>query len=447
MDLFSTTSVTGEDTGGNVEFDPMAPLAVRMRPKSLDEVVGQKHLLGKSSVLRTLIETDNVNVSSLILFGPAGCGKTTFAYLIANNSSRDFVELSAVTSGVKEVREVISEAKSKLINTRRQTVLFIDEIHRFSKSQQDALLPAVENQWVILVAATTENPYFSINSPLISRSIVLNLKAHDDEDIRDLLTRALNDSRGFSGEIKAHPKALDTIVSLAVGDCRKALTILEASAVKVLDSNDLLTEEVVLDACNMASVKYDIGQHYDVVSAFIKSIRGCNVDAALFYLACMIEGGEDIKFICRRIMISAVEDIGLADPNALTVAVNACVACEKVGFPEGRIILAEAVSYLALAPKSNSVYKAIDEAVCDVRKGKGKVVPMHLRDAHYKGAASLGAGVGYKYPHDYPNNFVLQEYLPQDLVGREYYLPSNNGAEKNFGNIVAKLRKIFKNKL
>ncbi len=444
MDLFDSSIL---DDKGRVDYDPMAPLAVRMRPKNIDEIIGQKHILGPSSVMRNLIEGNVNQASSVILWGPAGCGKTTLAYLVANNPMREFVELSAVSSGVKEVRDVIDNAKYKLIGEKVQTVLFIDEIHRFSKAQQDALLPAVENHWVILIAATTENPHFSINSPLLSRSILLTLQAHTDEDIKTLLQRALEDERGLNKTIQYENGALEIIVSLSAGDCRKALTILEACAVKASSEASVLNRETVLSVSNTADVKYDKDQHYDIVSAFIKSIRGSDVDAALHYLARMIEGGEDIRFILRRIMISASEDIGMANPNALNVAVSAATACDKVGFPEARIILAQAVIYLTLSPKSNSVYTAIDSAISDVRKGKGKTVPLHLKDAHYKGAKGLGHGIGYKYPHSYPNNITDQQYLPDDLLGTVYYSPSENGEEKKFKNIVFNLRNFLKNKL
>ncbi len=444
MDLFNSSF---SDKNGKIKYDSMAPLAVRMRPRNIDEVLGQKHILGKFSVMRNLIESSSCQVSSVILYGPAGSGKTTLAYLVANNNSRDFVELSAVDANVKQVREVIEEAKRKLISKKIQTVLFIDEIHRFSKSQQDALLPAVENQWVILIAATTENPYFSINSPLLSRSILLTLFPHNNADIYGLLELALKDDRGYKGKLQADSQALDFIVDLASGDCRKALTILEACATKCFNENVPLDKQIVLNICNVADLKYDRDHHYDIVSAFIKSIRGSNVDAALHYLACMIEGGEDIKFILRRIMISASEDIGLADSNALQVATSACIACEKVGLPEARIILSQAVIYLALAPKSNSAYMAIEKALCDVRKGLGKKVPIHLRDAHYKGAKNLKHGVDYKYPHDYKNNLVFQQYLPDDISNKIYYEPSTNGDEKILTNIVNRLRIFFKNSI
>lgn len=466
MDLFDSPYTNKQ---GRIEYDQMAPLAVRMRPQNLKEIVGQKHILGPSSILRNLIEGTTNQVSSVILWGPAGCGKTTLAYLVANNQTREFVELSAVTSGVKEVREIIDNAKRKLITNKIQTVLFIDEIHRFSKSQQDALLPAVENHWVILIAATTENPYFSINSPLLSRSILLTLKSHNDQDITELLKRAIKDPRGYNNQLEYEQEALEIITTLSAGDCRKALTILEACATKTLNEHDTpytqttgqnqndnnnenetkpkITKQTVLTVCDSADIKYDKDDHYDVVSAFIKSIRGSHVDAALHYLARMIEGGEDLRFITRRIMISAAEDIGMADPNALNIAVSAATACEKIGLPESRIILSEAVTYLALAPKSNSVYKAIDMAIADVKSGKGKTIPMHLRDAHYKGAKGLGHGLDYKYPHAYPNSIVPQQYMPNDLQDKTYYEPTENGHEKNFKNIVLKLRKILKNKL
>lgn len=441
MDLFDSQSY---DTNMKPKYSPLAPLAVRMRPRSLDELIGQEHVLGSSGVLRTLIEGDTSQVSSVILWGPPGCGKTTLAYLVANNTARDFVELSAVTSGVAQLRQVIENAKYKLINQSVQTVLFIDEIHRFSKSQQDALLPAVENHWVILIAATTENPHFCINSPLLSRSILLTLKAVSDADIKILLQRAVSDSRGLNNQYTLQDDAADILVAVSGADCRKALNLLEAASVKASSNDNVIDANCVLAICDSASVRYDVDQHYDTASAFIKSIRGSDVDAALHYLAVMIEGGEDLKFIVRRILISAAEDIGLADPDAITVANSACQAALQVGFPEARILLSQAVIYLCLSPKSNSAYVAIDKAISDVKRGMGKVIPKHLADAHYSSAKSLGHGLDYKYPHNYPNSIVEQQYLPQDLIGVCYYKPSGNGKEKYLDTVLGRIKKLLK---
>jgi len=422
-----------------------APLAVRMRPRTLDEVVGQRHLLAPGTPLRRLVEGDAP--MSLFLWGPPGTGKTTVAYVISHATSRRFVQLSAVTAGVKDVRAVIEEARTALGMSGAQTVLFIDEVHRFSKTQQDALLPAVENRWVSLVAATTENPFFSVISPLLSRSLLLTLEPLSDDDIDTVVRRTLADSRGLAGTLELAPGTLEHLVRIAGGDARRALTALEAGAGAAAAAGartlDLATLEAAVDR---AAVRYDRDgdQHYDVVSGFIKSIRGGDVDAALHYLARMIEAGEDPRFIARRMVILASEDIGLADPSALPTAVAAAQALELIGLPEARLNLAQAVIHLALAPKSNAVIAAIDSATADLRTGHTGPVPPHLRDAHYAGAGKLDHGRGYRYPHDFPAGVVAQQYAPDPVVGREYYRPTAYGAEVAAGQRLAGLREILR---
>jgi putative ATPase len=418
------------------EKDPAAsPLAVRMRPRSLDEVVGQQHLLKPGSPLRRLVGEGTsagspAGPSSVILWGPPGTGKTTLAYVVSKATNKRFVELSAITAGVKEVRAVIDGARRATGGYGTETVLFLDEIHRFSKAQQDSLLPAVENRWVTLIAATTENPYFSVISPLLSRSLLLTLEPLTDEDLRGLLHRALAD--------EAH------LLRIAGGDARRALTALEAAAGAALDKGEpeigLTTLEETVDR---AAVKYDRDgdQHYDVASALIKSIRGSDVDAALHYLARMIEAGEDPRFIARRLMISASEDIGLADPTALPTAVAAAQAVAMIGFPEAALTLSHATIALALAPKSNAATTAIGAALEDVRKGLAGPVPAHLRDGHYKGAAKLGHAQGYVYPHDLPEGIAAQQYAPDALKDRAYYHPTRHGGEARYADAVEWTRK------
>ncbi|HTL23630.1 MAG TPA: replication-associated recombination protein A [Mycobacteriales bacterium] len=414
----------------------VAPLAVRMRPRTLDEVVGQRHLLAEGAPLRRLVEQDAP--LSVVLWGPPGTGKTTLAMTIANTTHRRWRELSAVTAGVKDVREVIEEAKRALGETGRQTVLFIDEVHRFSKTQQDALLPAVENRWVSLVAATTENPFFSVINPLLSRSLLLTLEPLSDEDIRTVVRRAVTDPRGVA--VSLAQDAEDFLVRLAGGDARRALTALEAAA-----HTDEVTLEALEQAVDRVAVRYDRDgdQHYDVISAFIKSIRGSDVDAALHYLARMLEAGEDARFIARRLVVHASEDVGLADPTALTAAVNAAQALELVGLPEARINLAQATIHLALAPKSNAVIAAIDAAVADVRAGRTGSVPKHLRDTHYEGSQKIG-NTGYRYPHDLPGRVAAQQYAPDPAVGREYYSPGDLGVERVVRERLAGLREVLR---
>jgi putative ATPase len=420
-----------------------APLAARMRPRTLDEVVGQQHLLGPGSPLRRLVEGGGT--TSVLLWGPPGSGKTTLARLLAEG--RRFVELSAVTAGVKDVRSAIDEAKDRLGMTGERTVLFVDEVHRFNKSQQDALLPGVEAGLVTFVGATTENPFFSVISPLLSRSLLLTLEPLTDDDIRALVLRALADDRGLGGRVALDDDALDHVVRLAGGDARRALTALEAGAGAAAGlGSDRVTLEFLEQAVNRAAVRYDRDgdQHYDVISAFIKSMRGGDVDASLHYLARMIEAGEDPRFIARRLVILASEDVGLADPNALVIAVAAAQAVQLIGLPEGRLNLAEATIYLALAPKSNAVIRGIDAAAADVRAGEAGGVPPHLRDAHYPGARRLQHGKGYRYPHDFPGAVVQQQYAPDGVHGRDYYDPSDNGAERAIAARLAALRGVLR---
>nr|WP_254455890.1 replication-associated recombination protein A [Paeniglutamicibacter quisquiliarum] len=540
-------SALGDDEENDEEqVRPRAPLAVRMRPRSVEELVGQQHLLKAGSPLRQLAGIAGPGPSgpsSIILWGPPGTGKTTIAHVIARAPGRRFVELSAITAGVKDVRRVMDQALEDRDLRGFTTVLFLDEIHRFNKAQQDALLPGVENRWVVLVAATTENPSFSVVSPLLSRSLLLTLRPLEEGDIAALITRALADVRGFNDELVLDPMALDHLVRMAGGDARRALTALEAAAGvawSAAESHGLLArrtaqkadatsddddsdeqsehgpagkqpeepleagpsaaletggsdgegngetsaneppasvEAVAADgnpdqkntpdaaglnpsgqivitiehterAMDAAVQRYDKAgdQHYDIISAFIKSVRGSDVDAALHYLAKMLEAGEDPRFIARRIMISASEDIGMADPTALQTAVAAAQAVQLIGMPEARLILGHAVVHLATAPKSNAAYNAINAAVADVRAGRGRGVPMHLRDAHYAGAQQLGHGKGYQYSHDAPHSVATQQYAPDDLLGVDYYKPTANGAERSIGERVERIRGIIRAK-
>lgn len=450
-----------------------------MRPRALDEVVGQDHLTFPGSPLRQLVDASadaRTGPASVMLWGPPGVGKTTLAHVISHAEGRSFVELSAITAGVRDVRQVVESARQERELHGRTTVLFLDEIHRFTKAQQDALLPAVENRLVVLVAATTENPSFSVIAPLLSRSLLLTLRPLDDASIAGLLERAIDDPRGLAGEFLLTDDARDMIVRVSGADARRSLTILEAaagiarartaagvhdSAGADADPSDpgpsdpgptsaelserlTVTEDDVSEASAEAVLRYDRDgdQHYDVVSAFIKSIRGSDPDAALHYLARMIVAGEDPRFICRRVVISASEDIGMADPHALTVAVSAHQAVERIGMPEGRIPLAQAVVYLATAPKSNASYKALDAAIADVKAGRGGQVPFHLRDAHYPGAKALGHGEGYLYSHDWPYGVSPQSYLPDTLTGSVYYRPTSNGAEARMADRLGSLEAL-----
>ena len=432
----------GEVTGETGLFGGTAPLAVRMRPRSVDEVVGQSHLLGKGSPLRQLAEPTGSTGVSVILWGPAGTGKTTIAHVIARSSSRHFVELSAVTAGVKDVREVMESALSRISDGGSPTLLFLDEIHRFTKAQQDALLPGVENGWVTLVAATTENPSFSVITPLLSRSLLLTLRPLTDDDVAALVERAVDAPEGLAKAVVVDAEALASLVRLSSGDARRALTTLEASA-NVVGAGGTITAETVAAASDRALLRYDRAgdEHYDVISAFIKSVRGSDVDSAIHYLARMIEAGEDPRFIARRLVILAAEDIGVADPSCLTIAVAAADAVQLIGMPEGRIPLAEATIHLALAPKSNAVIRAIDSAIRDIRDGVFEPVPKHLRDAHYLGAQKLGHGKGYVYPHDIDGGVAAQRYRDGDEP--TYYEPSGHGREQELTERLARIRAIL----
>ena len=437
MDLF--------EDAADARGDGAKPLAVRMRPRTLDEVVGQSHLLVPGSPLRRLVSGDGgvAGPASLILWGPPGTGKTTLAYLVSSATGRSFTELSAVNAGVKDVRAVVEAARREVAMTGRETVLFIDEVHRFSKTQQDALLPAVENRWVTLVAATTENPYFSVVSPLLSRSLLLTLAPLTDDDITELVHRATVDPRGLGGTLEVSAEALAHLLRVAGGDARRALTALEAGAGAVLAVGASVLDVSTLEAAvDRAALRYDRDgdQHYDVISAFIKSIRGSDADAALHYLARMLEAGEDPRFVARRLVILASEDIGLADPTSLLAAVAAADAVALIGMPEARINLAQAVIHLALAPKSNAVIVAVDAALSDVRAGMAGPVPPHLRDAHYGGARKLGHGRDYVYPHDEPGGVAAQQYPPDAVLARRYYRPTRHGAEGRFAELWEKLR-------
>ncbi len=417
-----------------------------MRPATLDEVVGQDHLLAPGSPLRRLAEGSGV--ASAILYGPPGSGKTTLAALISHATGRRFEALSALSAGVKEVRAVIDQARRSLLSGE-QTVLFIDEVHRFSKTQQDALLAAVENRVVLLVAATTENPSFSVVAPLLSRSLILQLRPLTPDDIRTVVQRAIDDPRGLGGKMAVDAAAVELLVQLAAGDARRALTALEvASETAGTAGTATVTVETIEQSLDRAAVRYDRDgdQHYDVVSAFIKSVRGSDVDAALHYLARMLVAGEDPRFIARRLMILASEDIGMADPTALLVAVAAAQTVALIGMPEAQLTLAHATVHLATAPKSNAVTTALGAAIGDVKAGKAGLVPAHLRDGHYSGAAALGNAQGYKYSHDAPDGVVAQQYPPDELVGVDYYRPTGRGAEREMAGRLDRLRAIIRGK-
>lgn len=444
-----------------------APLAVRMRPRTIDEVLGQEHLLTPGAPLRVLAgeNAGPAGPSSVILYGPPGTGKTTLAHVIARAPGRKFVELSAITAGVKDVRAVMDQALLDRDMYGTTTVLFLDEIHRFTKAQQDALLPGVENRWVILVAATTENPSFSIISPLLSRSLLLRVHSLEQSDIEHLIDRALADPRGFDGAAVIDADARAHLAAVSGGDARRSLTSLEAAAAIAFSEAEAagnapaetgaeetdpaapvrITLAHATEAVDRAAIRYDRSgdQHYDVVSAFIKSMRGSDADAAVHYLARMLEGGEDPRFVARRIMILASEDIGLADPQALQVATAAAQSVALVGMPEARIILSQAVIYCALAPKSNAAYNAINRAIADVRAGAAGQVPVHLRDGHYAGAKQFGHGVGYVYAHDEPGHVAAQQYLPDTLRGTVYYEPTQHGFERTLTERRERIRRIL----
>ena len=447
-DLFGNLDREPPQRGGSLSdaLNPQAPLAVRLRPRTLDEIVGQQHLLAPGSPLRRLADGQPMSV---FLWGPPGVGKTTIASVVSQATKRRFVELSAVTAGVKEVRAELTEAKRELARGNA-TVLFVDEVHRFSKAQQDVLLPAVENRLVTLIAATTENPSFSVISPLLSRSLLLRLKPLTNDDLSALLDRALTDERGLrTGDgalFELADDARELILRLAGGDARRALTYLEESSAAAEAKGEALIDVASVESsADRAAVRYDKDgdQHYDVISAFIKSIRGSDVDASLHYLARMLEAGEDPRFIARRLMISASEDIGMAASGVLQTCVAAAQAVQLLGMPEARITLAHATVAAATAPKSNAAYLAINEAIADIRAGKGGLVPPHLRDAHYAGAEQLGHGKGYKYAHDHPHGVAAQVYLPEGLEGTEYYRPTDHGQEAAIAERVAALRALL----
>ena len=441
FDVPDASNLSDRGPGGSQS----GPLAVRMRPATLDEVVGQDHLLQPGSPLRRLVEGSGA--ASVILYGPPGTGKTTLAALISRATDRRFVALSAISAGVKEVRAVIEKARVALLHGE-QTVLFIDEVHRFSKTQQDALLSAVENRVVLLVAATTENPSFSVVAPLLSRSLILQLQALTADDIRTVLRRAIDDPRGLGGQVEVSDDAVDLLVQLSAGDARRALTALEVASETAGAAGALISVEAIEQSLDKAAVRYDRDgdQHYDVISAFIKSIRGSDVDAALHYLARMLFAGEDPRFVARRLMILASEDIGMADPTALQTAVAAAQTVQLIGMPEAQLTLTHATIHLATAPKSNAVVAALGAAMSDIKAGKAGLVPTHLRDGHYSGATALGNAVGYAYSHDDPDGVVPQQYPPDELVGVDYYHPTSHGAEREIANRLDRLRAIIRKK-
>ncbi|MCM1541206.1 MAG: replication-associated recombination protein A [Blautia sp.] len=438
MDLFEYMRTT------NMEKE--SPLAARMRPRTLEEVVGQEHILGKDKLLYRAIKADKI--SSIIFYGPPGTGKTTLAKVIANTTSAEFTQINATVAGKKDMEEVVAKAKDMQGMYGKRTILFIDEIHRFNKGQQDYLLPFVEDGTLILIGATTENPYFEVNGALISRSVIFELKPIPMEGIKELIRTAVNDSQRGMGAYNAviEEDALDFLADLSGGDARHALNAVELGIMTTNRSGDgriHITLEVAQECIQKRAVRYDKSgdNHYDTVSAFIKSMRGSDPDAAVYYLARMLYAGESVTFIARRIMICAAEDVGNADPNALVVATNASMAVERIGMPEAQIILSQAVSYVACAPKSNAACMAIGSAMQAVERTGNLPIPTHLQDAHYKGAAKLGHGTGYKYAHDYPNHYVRQQYLPYELNGQEFYKPSGNGYEAKIREHMQKIKR------
>lgn len=422
-----------------------APLASRLRPITLEEVVGQKHIIGKDKLLYRAIKADKI--SSIIFYGPPGTGKTTLAKVIANTTSSLFTQINATSSGKKDMEAVITEAKNSLGMYGKRTIMFVDEIHRFNKSQQDYLLPFVEDGTIVLIGATTENPYFEVNSALISRSIIFELKPLDKEDIRILLIRAITDEeRGLGAyKPKLHEDALEFLADVANGDARAALNAIELGVLTTERSEDgyiHITIDVASECIQKRALKYDKDgdNHYDTISAFIKSMRGSDPDAAVYYLARMLYAGEEVAFVARRIMICAAEDVGNADPNALVVAVNASLAAERLGMPEAQIVLSQAATYVACAPKSNSAVNAIEAAMKVVENEKTATIPPYLQDSHYKGAEKLGHGIGYKYAHDYKNHYVEQQYLPDEIKDYVFYIPSDNGYEKTIQEYFKKIK-------
>ena len=427
MDLFSAASAS--------QRKREAPLATRMRPERFEDFVGQQEIVGPQRLLRRAIEADRL--TSMIFYGPPGTGKTTLAFLIAKYTKAHFETVNAVSTGVAELRRLISEAKERSLLHGQRTVVFIDEIHRFNKGQQDALLPAVEDGTIILLGATTENPYYEVNTPLLSRSRVFRLRSLNNDELKEVINRAINDRQQGLGELQVilEPAALEHLVGVAEGDARVALNGLELAALTTEPSDDghrHLTVEIIADSVQQKVIRYDRegDNHYDTISAFIKSIRGSDPDAALFYLAKMLKAGEDPKFIARRLIVHAAEDIGNADPQGLLVAVAAAQAVEMVGLPEARIPMAQAVTYLATAPKSNACCLGIDLAGKDVEAVSQGTIPLHLRDASHPGSRQLGHGQGYLYPHDYPGHYVPQDYLPTEVKGRRYYQPTEEGYER-----------------
>ncbi len=427
-----------------------SPLASRMRPTTLDEVVGQRHIIGKDKLLYRAIQADQLG--SIIFYGPPGTGKTTLAKVIANTTSANFRQINATVAGKKDMEEVVNEAKDALGMYGKRTILFVDEIHRFNKSQQDYLLPYVEDGTLILIGATTENPYFEVNGALLSRSRIFELKSLEKEDVKELILRAVRDEAKGMGSYHAviDEDAADFLADVAGGDARAALNAVELGVLTTdrnpADGKIHITLEVAQECIQKRAVRYDKDgdNHYDTISAFIKSMRGSDPDAAVYYLARMLYAGEDIKFIARRIMICAAEDVGNADPQALTVAVSAAQAVERIGMPEAQIILSQAVTYVATAPKSNSAVCAISEAMDAVKNQRSMPVPVHLQDAHYRGSAKLGHGVGYRYAHDYPNHYVEQQYLPDGMEGQTFYHPADSGYEKQIRAHMAFIRAAAK---
>lgn len=438
MDLFEYMRTT------NMEKE--SPLAARMRPRTLEEVVGQEHILGKDKLLYRAIKADKI--SSIIFYGPPGTGKTTLAKVIANTTSAEFTQINATVAGKKDMEEVVAKAKDVQGMYGKRTILFIDEIHRFNKSQQDYLLPFVEDGTLILIGATTENPYFEVNGALISRSVIFELKPIPMEGVKELIRTAVSDSERGMGAYNAviEEDALEFLADLSGGDARHALNAVELGIMTTNRSEDgriHITLDVAQECIQKRAVRYDKtgDNHYDTISAFIKSMRGSDPDAAVYYLARMLYAGESVTFIARRIMICAAEDVGNADPNALVVATNASMAVERIGMPEAQIILSQAVSYVACAPKSNAACEAIGKAMETVKQTGNLPIPTHLQDAHYKGAAKLGHGTGYKYAHDYPNHYVRQQYLPYELNGQEFYQPSGNGYEAKIREHMKKIKR------
>ena len=441
MDLFEYMRATS--------MEKESPLAARLRPITLDEVVGQQHIIGKDKLLYRAIKADKL--SSIIFYGPPGTGKTTLAKVIANTTSAEFTQLNATVAGKKDMEEVVKAAKDRLGMYGKKTILFIDEIHRFNKGQQDYLLPFVEDGTLILIGATTENPYFEVNSALISRSIIFELKPLSMEDVKTLIRRAVYDKEKGMGAYDAviDEEALTFLADVAGGDARHALNAVELGIMTTERSEDgeiHITLDVAQECIQKRAVRYDKNgdNHYDTISAFIKSMRGSDPDAAVYYLARMLYAGESVTFIARRIMICAAEDVGMADPQALQVAVNASLAVERVGMPEAQIILSEAAMYVACAPKSNACVQAIGEAMSEVEQTGNLAIPTHLQDAHYKGAAKLSHGTGYKYAHDYPNHYVEQQYLPYELNGKEFYHPSGNGYEVKIKEHMSRIKREAK---